>query len=94
MIDAEDARRIGLINRIAPAERLAQETMALARQIASKSPLSVGIGKEAFYRQAEMDLDDAYAYASAVMTKNMLADDAAEGIDAFLTKRTPVWRGT
>ncbi|MEO1223909.1 MAG: enoyl-CoA hydratase [Pseudomonadota bacterium] len=94
LIDAEDARRIGLINRIAPADRLADETMALARQIASKSPLSLGIGKEAFYRQAEMNLDDAYAYASAVMTRNMLADDAAEGIDAFLTKRTPVWRGT
>jgi enoyl-CoA hydratase/carnithine racemase len=54
----------------------------------------LAIGKEAFYRQAEMGLDEAYAYASEVMTRNMLARDAAEGIDAFLGKRTPVWTGT
>lgn len=94
MIAASEARRIGLVNRVVPAEQLGEATMALGQQIASKSPLSVAIGKEAFYRQAEMNLDDAYAYASAVMTRNMLADDAAEGIDAFLTKRTPTWRGT
>lgn len=94
MISAADALRVGLINRVVPSDDLAAQTMALARQIASKSPLSVAIGKEAFYRQAEMDLDDAYSYASAVMTRNMMADDAAEGIDAFLSKRTPTWRGT
>ena len=64
------------------------------RQIAAKSPLTLAIGKEAFYRQAEMGLDDAYAYVSEVMTRNMLARDAAEGIDAFLAKRPPVWTGT
>jgi enoyl-CoA hydratase/carnithine racemase len=67
---------------------------ALARQIASKSPLTVGLGKAGFYRQAEMGLPDAYAYASEIMVRNMLANDAAEGIDAFLTKRDPVWTGT
>ena len=64
------------------------------RQIAAKSPLTLAIGKEAFYRQAEMDLDDAYRYAAEVMTRNMMARDAAEGIDAFLAKRPPVWSGT
>ena len=67
---------------------------ALAGQIAAKSPLTVAIGKAAFYRQAEMALDDAYAYTAEVMTRNMLARDAAEGIDAFLAKRAPVWTGT
>ena len=64
------------------------------RTDAAKSPLTLAIGKEAFYRQAEMGLDDAYAYASEVMTRNMLARDAATGIDAFLGKRQPVWTGT
>ena len=67
---------------------------ALARQIVEKSPLTLAIGKEGFYRQAEMGLDEAYGYASEVMTRNMLARDAAEGIDAFLAKRTPEWTGT
>ena len=66
---------------------------ALARKIADKSPLIVKIGKEAFYRQAEMDVAGAYAYASQVMTENMLARDAAEGIDAFIEKREPHWQG-
>ncbi len=62
-------------------------------RIAAKSPLTLAIGKEAFYRQAEMDLEAAYAYASEVMTRNMLARDAQEGVDAFLQKRAPEWRG-
>ena len=66
---------------------------ALATKITSKSPLTVKIGKEAFYRQAEMNLGDAYAYAGEVMVRNMLARDAEEGIDAFLEKREPEWQG-
>jgi enoyl-CoA hydratase/carnithine racemase len=66
--------------------------MALAAQIAAKSAFTLAIGKEAFYRQAELPLADAYRYASEVMTRNMLAQDAGEGIDAFLEKRPPVWR--
>ena len=65
----------------------------LAARIASKSPLTLAIGKEAFYRQLDMGLEDAYNYASEVMTRNMLARDAEEGIDAFLAKRPPVWEG-
>jgi enoyl-CoA hydratase/carnithine racemase len=94
LIDADRARDIGLVNRVVPDAELTEATNALARQIASKSPLTLAIGKEAFYRQAELGLADAYAMTSEVMTRNMLADDAAEGIDAFLEKRVPVWSGT
>jgi len=70
-----------------------EETLALATEIVTKSPLTLKIGKQAFYRQAELDLADAYAYASKVMAENMMAMDAAEGIDAFLEKRKPEWKG-
>jgi enoyl-CoA hydratase/carnithine racemase len=93
MIPAERAREIGLVNRVVAPAELAAATHALAAQIASKSPLTLKIGKEAFYRQMDMTLDDAYAYASRTMTDNMLARDAEEGIDAFIAKRAPVWEG-
>ena len=94
MIPAARAQELGLVNRVVQAAELPAATQALAREIASKSPLTLAIGKEAFYRQAEMDLAAAYAYASEVMTRNMLAHDAEEGIDAFLQKRPPRWTGT
>jgi enoyl-CoA hydratase/carnithine racemase len=94
LVPADRARELGLVNRVVPEAALRDATLALARQIADKSPLTVAIGKEAFYRQAEMDLAGAYAYASEVMTRNMLARDAEEGIDAFLDKRQPIWTGT
>jgi enoyl-CoA hydratase/carnithine racemase len=94
LIDAARARELGLVNRVVPEADLDAEVAALAGQIAAKSPLTLAIGKGAFYRQAEMGLDDAYAYVSEVMIRNMLARDAAEGIDAFLAKRPPVWTGT
>ena len=72
---------------------LGAATWDLAAAIATKSPLTVATGKEAFYRQIELDLDAAYAYASDVMTHNMLTRDAEEGIDAFLEKRQPKWEG-
>ena len=75
-----------------PQEGLRDAVDDLAREIASKSALTVKIGKEAFYRQAELDLAAAYRYAAEVMTTNMLARDAGEGIDAFLAKRAPVWQ--
>ncbi len=93
MVDAATAVTIGLINRAVPGETLVAETRALAATIADKSPLTLKIGKGAFYRQAELDLDRAYAYASEVMAENMMALDAAEGIDAFLGKRAPSWKG-
>jgi enoyl-CoA hydratase/carnithine racemase len=92
LVDAATARAIGLVNRVVPAAELAAATMALARQIAAKSAVTVAIGKEAFYAQAELGLGEAYRYAAEVMTRNMLARDAEEGIDAFLAKRAPVWQ--
>jgi enoyl-CoA hydratase/carnithine racemase len=94
LIDAARARELGLINRVVPEAGLDAAVTALASTIAAKSPLTLAIGKQAFYRQAEMDLQGAYAYAAEVMTRNMLARDAAEGIDAFIAKRPPVWSGT
>ena len=93
LIGADEARQWGLINRVVPAEKLDEAVQALAREIAAKSPLTLAIGKEAFYQQAELGLDAAYAYAAEVMTTNMLARDAEEGIDAFIGKRPPVWEG-
>jgi enoyl-CoA hydratase/carnithine racemase len=94
MVPADRARELGLVNRVVPPADLATATRALATQIAAKSALTVAIGKQAFYRQAEMPLAAAYDYTAEVMTRNMLARDAAEGIDAFLAKRTPQWTGT
>jgi enoyl-CoA hydratase/carnithine racemase len=91
LIDAANARSLGLVNRVVPRAQLRETTDALARQIAGKSAFTVKIGKEAFYRQAELDIAGAYRYAAEVMTTNMLARDAEEGIDAFLEKRAPVW---
>ncbi|WP_294535378.1 enoyl-CoA hydratase [uncultured Rhodoblastus sp.] len=92
-IDAETALRFGLINEIAPPHELEERALAFARKLASKSPLTLALGKQAFYRQAELPPGEAYAYASKVMAKNLQAEDAREGIDAFLNKRQPVWRG-
>src|SRR5271155_2077485 len=90
LIDADRAREIGLVNRVVPDAELDAAVAALALQIAGKSPLTLAIGKQAFYRQAELDLAAAYKLTSEVMTRNMLARDAEEGIDAFLGKRPPV----
>ncbi|WP_375460655.1 enoyl-CoA hydratase [uncultured Enterovirga sp.] len=94
MVPAEDAARIGLVNRVVPAGEALAEALRLAAVIASKSPHTVKIGKAAFYEQAEMSLADAYAHASQVMTENMLARDAEEGIGAFIEKRDPAWTGS
>jgi enoyl-CoA hydratase/carnithine racemase len=91
LISAEDAMRIGLVNRVVAPGSERAEALALAEKIAGKSTLTVKIGKEAFYRQAEMGLADAYKYASEVMVENMLARDAEEGIGAFIEKRQPKW---
>jgi enoyl-CoA hydratase/carnithine racemase len=91
LIGAEEAQRNGLVNWVVAPGSERDEALKLARQIASKSALTVKIGKEAFYRQLEMTLADAYRYASDVMVENMLARDAEEGIGAFIEKRPPSW---
>lgn len=93
MLDAHRAAALGLINHAVPAATLDDAVRTLAQKIASKSPVTVGLGKPAFYAQAEMPLADAYAYAATVMLRNMQERDAHEGIDAFLEKRAPVWGG-
>jgi enoyl-CoA hydratase/carnithine racemase len=91
MVSADEARALGLVNRVVAPEALCAETMTLAQKIASKPRVTVRTGKEAFYRQIEMTLADAYDYASRVMTENMLKSEAEEGICAFLEKREPKW---
>jgi len=91
LISAEEAARIGLVNRVVAPGSEREEALGLAGKIAAKSTHVVKIGKEAFYRQAELDLAAAYAYASNVMVENMLARDAEEGIAAFVEKRPPSW---
>ena len=92
LIPAEHAERIGLVNRVVAAGHERAEALKLAEKIAGKSTLTVKIGKEAFYRQAEMPLAEAYKYTSEVMVENMLARDAEEGISAFIEKRDPKWQ--
>jgi enoyl-CoA hydratase/carnithine racemase len=92
MVSAEEARRIGLVNRVAAAGEERAEAMRLARRIASRSTASIRLGKPAFYAQLEMNLADAHDHAARVMVENMLIADAKEGIAAFLAKRPPQWK--
>ncbi|QXC63027.1 enoyl-CoA hydratase [Aquihabitans sp. G128] len=93
LVGAEEAARIGLVNRVVPDAELASAVAALAGRIAAKSPLTVAIGKEASWRQRDLPVVDAYAYTSAVMARNLDTADATEGIAAFLEKRDPTWQG-
>ncbi|MDQ4128454.1 MAG: enoyl-CoA hydratase [Actinomycetota bacterium] len=92
-ISAEEALLAGLVNRVVPAGELEEETRALAEKIAEASPLVVGVGKQAFYRQLEMPTGQAYAYTKEVMSFNATFADAQEGMCAFLEKREPNWKG-
>ena len=83
----------GLVNRVVPTEELDAETQRLAGKIAEASPLVVGVGKQAFYRQVEMPVEQAYAYTKEVMSFNASFADAQEGMGAFLEKRKPEWKG-
>ncbi len=92
-IDARTAADWGLVNRVVEPDRLEAETSALAAQVAAASPLTVAVGKQAFYTQIDLDQAKAYSYAKEVMSMNALAGDAQEGIAAFLGKRQPCWTG-
>jgi enoyl-CoA hydratase/carnithine racemase len=90
-IDATTAAEWGLVNRVVEPDRLEAETRELTRRIASSAGLVVGLGKAAFYAQIDLDQPEAYAYAKEVMSMNALSADAQEGMDAFVSKRPPVW---
>jgi len=91
MLPARQAAEYGLVNRVVPAGRAMGEALALADRIATKPPVTLAIGKEAFYRQIDMPLAQAYDYAAGVMVENMMHAEAKEGIGAFLAKRAPTW---
>ncbi len=93
LVDAATAAEWGLVNRVVPAEQLEAETRRLACQIAEASSFTVALGKQAYYAQIDLDQPKAYAYAKEVMTMNSLAQDAQEGISAFLEKRVACWSG-
>ncbi len=92
-IDAPTALRQGLVNRVVPLDQLDAEVWRLTDAICNKSPLAIRMGKELYYRQLGLPLAEAYACASQAMACNMDSDDAREGIDAFIAKRSPVWKG-
>lgn len=92
-IDAAEAKRRGLVNRVVPLEALDDEVARLTASICAKSPVAIAMGKQMFYSQLEMGLDAAYQQASEVMACNMMCEDAAEGIDAFIAKRKPQFKG-
>ena len=91
VFNAHEALRMGLVNRVVAPEALREATQDLAAKIASKSAATIRIGKQAFYRQRELPLTEAYAYTARVMTENLLKRDAEEGIAAFIGKRPPEW---
>jgi enoyl-CoA hydratase/carnithine racemase len=93
LIDAKTALEWGLVNRVVPAAEMDAEIGKFLEAIKAKSAAAVALGKEVFYRQLDMDLPAAYALTAQTMTCNMMLDDAAEGIDAFIAKRAPRWRG-
>ncbi len=92
-VSAKRAVELGLVNQAVAAGQLDEAVRALADTILAKSPLAIRLGKEMFYRQLEMGIDDAYDFAGERMACNMMAEDAGEGIDAFMDKRTPTWKG-
>ena len=92
MIDAVEAKRISLINDYVSEDKLEDSVNSLAQKISKKSPMTIKTGKEAFYKQYEMSLSDAYEYTSMVMAQNTLRDDAKEGISSFIEKRDPNWQ--
>ena len=93
-IDAATALEYGLVNRVLPADQLDAGGAALVQSIAAKTPVAIAAGKQMFYRQLELGFEEAYALAAETMACNMMADDAAEGVDAFIAKRAPVWKET
>ncbi len=93
MIDATEAERLGLVNKVVPLDRLEEETLALAGKISSKSPLAVKLGKQFYYQMMDMPFPQRFTYSSEVFARLCTSEDAREGVTAFLAKRKPVWQG-
>lgn len=93
MIDADEALRLGLVNRVVPLERLESETLAFAEKLLSRSPLAVKLGKQFYYRMIDMPFAQRFDLSSDVFSGLCMSEDAREGVDAFLAKRKPVWKG-
>ena len=93
MVDARDAERWGMVNKVVPLEKLDEETMALADKLASKSPLALQMGKEAFYGMADLEYGKALAFTNELFAALCMTEDAKEGVEAFLQKRKPQWKG-
>jgi enoyl-CoA hydratase/carnithine racemase len=93
MIDAAEAERLGLVNKVVPLEKLEAETLAFAQKIINKSPLAVKMGKQYYYQMINMPFSQKFAYSSEIFARLCTSEDAKEGVDAFISKRKPVWRG-
>jgi enoyl-CoA hydratase/carnithine racemase len=93
MIGAAEALRLGLVNKVVPLEKLEEETFTLAQKIIQKSPLAVKLGKHYYYQVINMPFRQRFAYSSEVFARLCTSEDAQEGVEAFLSKRTPVWQG-
>jgi len=93
MIDAKEAERLGLVNKVVQAEKLEEETLAFAQKLISKSPLAVQIGKNFYYQMIDMPFHQRFALNREIMTRLCTTEDAQEGVKAFIEKRQPVWKG-
>jgi enoyl-CoA hydratase/carnithine racemase len=93
MIDAKEAERLGLVNKVVPVDRLEEETFAFAQKLASKSPIAMQMGKNFYYQMIDMPFRQRFVLNSEVMTRLSMTEDAHEGIRAFTEKRQPVWKG-
>ncbi len=93
MIDAKEAERLGLVNKVVPAEKLEEETFAFAKKLISKSPLSIQLGKNFYYQMIDLPFRQRFVLNSEIMTRLATTEDAHEGIQAFMEKRQPVWKG-
>jgi enoyl-CoA hydratase/carnithine racemase len=93
MIDAKEAERLGLVNKVVQAEKLEEETLAFAQKLISKSPLAVQIGKNFYYQMIDMPFRQRFVLNSEIMTRLSTTEDALEGVSAFIEKRQPVWKG-
>jgi enoyl-CoA hydratase/carnithine racemase len=93
MIDAKEAERLGLVNKVVPADKLEEETFAFAQKLIAKSPLAIQIGKDFYYQMIDMPFRQKFALNREVMTRLCTTEDAIEGINAFVEKRQPLWKG-